>query len=54
MWIPSSYVRPPTIALNVHEPFTLAYHKGYINGSSSEGIEESAGLTPDFKPLRVV
>mmetsp|Transcript_25028 Transcript_25028/g.27737 ORF Transcript_25028/g.27737 Transcript_25028/m.27737 type:complete len:84 (+) Transcript_25028:864-1115(+) len=53
-WAPSSYVRPPVMAFNVYEPFTLAYHKGYIDGHVIEGIEETAGLTPDLKPLKVV
>jgi hypothetical protein len=53
LWTPGSYSRVPTIALNVYEPFTLAYHKGTV-AKVTEDIEETAGLTPDLKPLKVV
>lgn len=53
MWNPSMYSVTPSRALNMWEPFTLAFHKGAIQ-TVTEGSEESAGLTPDFKPIKYV
>jgi len=53
MWIPNTYIRPTSIAMNPYEPFTLAYHKGYVDGTVQED-EDSAGITRDLKPLKVV
>ena len=53
LWEPAQYSFPTSIAFNVYEPFTLAYHKGAV-GLVTEDMEESAGLSPDLKPLKVV
>ena len=53
MWEPVTYSQTPTIAFNVYEPFTLAYHKGAIR-IVTQDIDETAGLAPDMKPLKVV
>ena len=52
-WHPATYTSPSAIAYNVYDPFTLAYHKGFV-GRVTEDIEETAGLTRDHKPLNVV
>ena len=54
LWVPSTYIRPTSQALNMYEPFTLAYHKGYVDGTVTEGSEETAGLTRDLKPMKLV
>mmetsp|Transcript_4837 Transcript_4837/g.5730 ORF Transcript_4837/g.5730 Transcript_4837/m.5730 type:complete len:167 (-) Transcript_4837:20-520(-) len=53
LWSPSSYVSPSSIAFNAYEPFTLAYHKGFVN-TVVEDSEDTIGLAPDRKPLKVV
>lgn len=51
LWEPSKYNEHPTKAFYHWEPFTLAYHKGYVNSTKVEGIEETEALTPDGKRL---
>lgn len=53
LWTPAQYSYPTSIAFNAYEPFTLAYHKGAV-GTVTEASEESAGLRPSLKPLKVV
>jgi hypothetical protein len=53
MWNPSMYSVTPSRALNMWEPFTLAFHKGSIQ-MVTEGNEESAAFTPNSKPMNFV
>lgn len=53
LWTPGSYSKHQSIAFNVYEPFTMAYHKGSV-ARVVEDSEETAGFTPDTKPLKVV
>lgn len=53
LWTPASYNMTEQIAFNPYEPFTLAFHKGEIQ-TVVEDIEETQGLSPSMKPLKVV
>ena len=53
LWVPASYSRSSSIAYSPYEPFTLAYHRGAV-AKVREDMEETAGFTPDMKPLKVV
>lgn len=54
LWSPGTYNVHPYRAWNNWEPFTLAFHKGMVNQTAYQGIEETRGLTPDNKPMKYV
>jgi solute carrier family 25 oxoglutarate transporter 11 len=54
LWEPAKYAAQPMRAFSNWEPFTLAFHKGYVNSVTYEGMDETRGLTPDRKPMRYV
>jgi len=53
LWTPATYSRTPHIKMNMHEPFTLAFHKGAVQNATID-VEETSGFTPDMKPLNVL
>lgn len=50
MWFSSRYSFPTGIDLDIHDPYTMTYHKAVVH-KVQEGGQETRLYTPDDKPL---